>query len=54
MIRMKNYKYVYRLYEKDEFYNLENDPLELCNEIDNPQYQINYYRNENAYADMVC
>ena len=39
MIRMKNYKYVYRLYEKDEFYNLENDPLELCNEIDNPQYQ---------------
>lgn len=39
MIRMGNYKYVYRLYEKDEFYNLELDPKELHNAIDDKQYQ---------------
>lgn len=39
MIRMGNYKYVYRLYEKDEFYNLELDPKELHNAIDEPQYE---------------
>lgn len=38
MARMENYKYVKRLYEKDEFYNLELDPHELSNEIDNPIY----------------
>ena len=39
MIRMENYKYTKRLYEKDEFYDLEKDPKELKNEIDNPKYQ---------------
>ena len=39
MVRMGNYKYVYRLYEKDEFYNLELDPKELHNAIDEEQYQ---------------
>ncbi len=38
MIRMGNYKYTYRLYEQDEFYNLEKDPLELKNEIGNEDY----------------
>lgn len=39
MIRTKEYKYVMRLYEQDEFYDLVKDPQELNNEIDNPEYQ---------------
>lgn len=39
MVRMSHYKYVYRLYESDEFYNLKDDPMECHNEIDNKQYQ---------------
>lgn len=43
MIRMGDYKFVLRLYEKDEFYDLIEDPLELNNAIDDPKYaeQIN-------------
>lgn len=37
MIRSDKYKYVMRLYEKDEFYVLEKG--ELHNEIDNPEYK---------------
>lgn len=39
MIRMGDYKYVMRLYEKDEFYNLKEDPKELHNCIDETKYQ---------------
>lgn len=39
MCRMGNMKYTMRLYERDELYNLEKDPLELHNEIDNPEYK---------------
>lgn len=39
MIRDKNYKYVYRLYEEDEFYDLENDPRERKNQINNPMFE---------------
>lgn len=39
MIRSKNYKYVARLYHQDEFYDLEKDPSELCNQIDSVTYQ---------------
>jgi len=39
MVRMDHYKYVKRLYEKDEFYNLDADPHELYNEIDNEDYK---------------
>ncbi len=38
MIRMGNLKYVMRQLEKDELYNLETDPDELVNVIDDPQY----------------
>ncbi len=38
MIRMGNLKYVMRLYEEDEFYDLKKDPQELINEINNPLY----------------
>lgn len=39
MIRDKEYKYVYRLYEEDEFYHLTNDPFERNNQIQNPIYK---------------
>lgn len=38
MIRMGNLKYTMRLYEKDELYDLDKDPYELHNEIDNEEY----------------
>lgn len=38
MLRTDRFKYVARLYENDEFYDLEKDPDELVNEIDNPAY----------------
>ncbi|OQB12679.1 MAG: Arylsulfatase [Firmicutes bacterium ADurb.Bin193] len=34
MIRTKDYKYVHRLYESDELYDLKADPMELHNRID--------------------
>lgn len=38
MVRNKQYKYVYRLYESDEFYDLTTDPHERDNQIDNARY----------------
>ena len=38
MIRSKNYKYVKRLYEMDEFYDLAKDPDELYNVINQTEY----------------
>lgn len=36
MVRTKKYKYVRRLYEQDELYDLEQDPGELVNRIEDP------------------
>jgi len=36
MCRTKDHKYVRRLYEKDELYDLNDDPQELANRIDDP------------------
>ena len=36
MCRTKGYKYVQRLYEPDELYDLRADPAELNNRIDDP------------------
>lgn len=38
MIRMGNLKYTMRLYEKDTLYDLDKDPHELVNRIDEPEY----------------
>ena len=38
MCRTKDFKYVRRLYEKDEFYDLNRDPGEIHNCIDEPKY----------------
>ena len=48
MIRNDRYKYVRRLYEADEFYDLRRDPQELHNLIHDPRYKdmINYMRDK--------
>ena len=38
MYRTHKVKYVKRLYEDDELYDLEKDPMELTNRIHDPQY----------------
>ncbi|MFV0395747.1 MAG: sulfatase-like hydrolase/transferase [Coprobacillaceae bacterium] len=38
MCRINNLKYTLRLYETDELYDLDKDPLELENQIHNPNY----------------
>ena len=38
MCRTSRYKYVNRLYEMDEFYDLQTDPDEMKNMINNPLY----------------
>lgn len=37
MCRTRTHKYIYRLYEKDEFYDLQKDPFEENNIIDQPE-----------------
>ncbi len=39
MIRTRRYKYVRRLFEEDEFYDLERDPYETNNRILDPAYR---------------
>ena len=36
MCRTKDFKYVRRLHERDEFYDLRDDPGEVSNRIDDP------------------
>lgn len=47
MLRDKDYKYVYRLYEEDEFYDLKVDPTEKNNQIGNTAFseKVKEYKN---------
>ena len=38
MVRQGNLKYVMRLYEEDQLYDLAIDPMETVNRIDDPAY----------------
>lgn len=38
MCRTKTHKYVYRLYEPDELYDLRSDPQEMTNVVENAEY----------------
>lgn len=53
MIRMGNLKYVYRLYEKDELYDLDKDPQELINRIDDPTYQKDIMKMKMRMLDFM-
>lgn len=44
MIRMGNLKYTMRLYEDDELYDLNSDPMECKNLIDDPAYAVDLER----------
>ena len=48
MCRMGNIKYTMRLYEKDELYDLDKDPDEQVNEIDNPEYASTIIKMQSA------
>ena len=39
MCRTRGFKYIWRLYESDELYDLDRDPWELHNAIGEPEYQ---------------
>lgn len=51
MIRSAEFKYISRLYEDDEFYDLIKDPEETVNEIHNPQYEAMIVRMSKKLLD---
>lgn len=51
MCRTRRFKYVKRIYERDEFYDLERDPGELVNAIDNPEYRAEILRHKEMMLD---
>lgn len=53
MLREERYKYVYRLYESDELYDLENDPKELENLIHDVNYTEITQRLKNRLLDFM-
>ena len=38
LLRTDTWKYIFNGQDRDEYYDLERDPSELCNEISNPDY----------------
>jgi arylsulfatase A-like enzyme len=51
MCRTEDFKYVMRLYEKDELYDLKKDPGETRNQIDNPEYVDILFKLKNRMLD---
>lgn len=52
MCKVGNYKYVLRLYEQDELYNLEEDPMELNNLSILPEYTDKVQEMKNRIAQF--
>ncbi|MGL5787705.1 MAG: sulfatase-like hydrolase/transferase [Bacteroidales bacterium] len=53
MIRNNHLKYVWNMTDIDELYDLKNDPNELLNIIDNPQYKEHLVKlRQELYADL--
>jgi len=53
MYRQGQYKYVFNGAGEDQFFDLEKDPLELCNRINEKEYQDLLYRIKNDLADWM-
>jgi arylsulfatase A-like enzyme len=53
MCRTVSYKYVRRLYEKDEFYDLATDPGETVNRIDDPACAAEIARHRERLLDFL-
>lgn len=51
MIRSERYKYIRRIYEADEFYDLERDPGECKNVIADPVYREEVMKHQEAMLD---
>lgn len=53
MFRKGKYKYVFNGADKDQFFDMENDPNEMNNLIDDPNYANDLYFVKNACADWM-
>jgi arylsulfatase A-like enzyme len=53
MIRTKKYKLVYRIKDKNEFYDLENDPREQVNCYDKPEFAEEIRKMEKTLLDHL-
>ena len=53
MFRKGRYKYVFNGADKDQFFDMEADPNEMHNLIDDPSYADDLYRVKNACADWM-
>lgn len=51
MCRTERYKYIHRLYETDEFYDLQADPQERCNRIHDPALAEEIARHRQRMVD---
>ena len=47
MCRSKKFKYIKRAYEKDGFYDLQNDPGETINLVDHKEYNFKIQKLKN-------
>lgn len=53
MFRKGRYKYVFNGADRDQFFDMETDPLEMHNRIDDPACAAALYRVKNACADWM-
>ena len=53
MFRKGRYKYVFNGADKDQFFDMESDPLEMKNLIEDPNYKETVHNVKNACADWM-